>query len=92
MVDRADFMVFEGDTTEGEDARLEAYEDKAWRCGTFHLSAPCIYTKALEALKIEPKLSFLNIGSGIGYLSTMVGMLLGPRGINRGVEIYVVVV
>ena len=88
MVDRADFMVFEGDATEAADARLEAYEDKAWRNGTFHLSAPCIYTKALEALKIKPKLSFLNIGSGTGYLSTMVGILLGPRGINRGVEIY----
>ena len=34
----------------------------------------------------------MNIGSGIDYLSTMVGMLIGPRGINRGVEIYVVVV
>ena len=76
MVDRADFMVFEGDTTEGEDARLEAYEDKAWRCGTFHLSAPCIYTKALEALKIEPKLSFLNIEErDQDYLPNMVGML-----------------
>ncbi|KAI6660370.1 Protein-L-isoaspartate O-methyltransferase domain-containing protein 2 [Oopsacas minuta] len=88
MVDRLDFMVIEGDESELEAARLEAYEDKPWKNGTLHLSAPCIYTKALEALKIQPKLSFLNIGSGTGYFSTMVGMLLGPRGINRGVEIY----
>ena len=56
-------MVLEGDEQEREAGRLEAYEDKAWRNGTFHLSAPCIYTKALEALKIQSNLSFLNIGT-----------------------------
>ena len=60
MVDRVDFMAFEDE--EMQDAKLEAYEDKAWKSGTYHLSAPCIYTKAMEALKVEPKLSFLNIG------------------------------
>ena len=39
---------------EGEDAILEAYEDHAWRQGTFHLSAPCIYTRAMEALALKP--------------------------------------
>ena len=63
MVDRVDFMVLDGDEDEIETSRLEAYEDKAWKNGTFHMSAPCIYTKALEALKIQPKLSFLNIGT-----------------------------
>ncbi len=32
----------------------EAYEDHAWRRGTLHLSAPCIYTRAMEALKLKP--------------------------------------
>ena len=49
MIDRADYMIF----TDNEDDRLEAYEDHAWRRGTLHLSAPCIYTRALEALKLS---------------------------------------
>ena len=83
MIDRADYMLFQDD----ED-RLEAYEDHAWRRGTLHLSAPCIYTRALEALKLERGVSFLNIGSGTGYFSTMAGMLIGPFGINHGIELF----
>ena len=83
VIDRADYMLFHDD----ED-RLEAYEDHAWRKGTLHLSAPCIYTRALEALKLEAGISFLNIGSGTGYFSTMAGILIGPFGINHGIEIY----
>jgi protein-L-isoaspartate O-methyltransferase len=46
VVDRADYMTF---ADEGD--RLEAYEDHAWRRGSIHISAPCIYTKAVEALE-----------------------------------------
>ncbi len=53
-----------------------------------HLSAPCIYSRAMEALKLENGMSFLNIGSGTGYLSTMAGILIGPHGISHGIEIY----
>ena len=83
MIDRADYMVFRD-----EEERLEAYEDHAWRRGTLHLSAPCIYTRALEALKLKRGVSFLNIGSGTGYFSTMAGYMIGPYGINHGIEIY----
>ena len=48
QVDRADFMTFPDDTD-----MLEAYEDHAWRRGTLHLSAPCIYTRAMEALQFK---------------------------------------
>lgn len=42
----------------------------------------------MEALKLQPGLSVLNLGSGTGYLSTMVGFILGPFGINRGIELH----
>ena len=82
-IDRADYMKFDN-----EEERIDAYDDRALRKGSLHLSAPCIYTKALEALKIECGHSFLNVGSGTGYFSTMVGMLTGPYGVNHGIEIY----
>ncbi len=63
QVDRADFMTF----PEEESDILEAYEDHAWRMGTLHLSAPCIYTRAMEALTLKP-----GEGEG-GYLNMLSG-------------------
>eukprot|EP00116_Pleurobrachia_bachei_P007939 sb/3468201/ len=52
-----------------------------------HLSATCIYGIAVEALDLKPGLSFLNVGSGTGYLSTVVGNILGHGAVNHGVEV-----
>ncbi|KAM3839372.1 protein-L-isoaspartate O-methyltransferase domain-containing protein 2 isoform 1-T2 [Vipera latastei] len=79
-VDRADYYL--------EEFKENAYKDLAWKHGNIHLSAPCIYSEVMEALDLQPGLSFLNLGSGTGYLSSMVGLILGPFGINHGVELH----
>ena len=83
--DRAHFLSHAADT----DLELpdgEAYNDLPLRQGVLHLSAPSIYGAALEALELEEGLSFLNVGSGTGYLSSLAANILGPRSAQFGVE------
>ncbi|XP_029667518.1 protein-L-isoaspartate O-methyltransferase domain-containing protein 1-like [Formica exsecta] len=79
-VDRADYVL--------SSCREGAYKDLAWKHGNIHLSAPCIYSEVLEGLSLEPGLSFLNLGSGTGYLSTMAGLILQQHGTNHGIELH----
>mmetsp|Transcript_28138 Transcript_28138/g.34255 ORF Transcript_28138/g.34255 Transcript_28138/m.34255 type:complete len:565 (+) Transcript_28138:150-1844(+) len=66
-----------------------AYADQPLKEGSVHISAPHIYGSALEALELQPdsSLSFLNIGSGTGYLSCIVAEILGRKSLNFGIEI-----
>lgn len=79
-VDRGDYYL--------EGCKENAYRDLAWKHGHIHLSAPCIYSEVMESLQLGPGMSFLNLGSGTGYLSTMAGLLLGTFGTNHGVELH----
>ena len=66
-----------------------AHSDQPLREGHVHISAPHIYGAALEALEFEAgsSQSFLNLGSGTGYLTCMVANLLGPCSVHVGVEV-----
>lgn len=72
-----------------EESQEQAYFDCPIKEGNVHLSAPHMYCSVLENLDLKPssKLSFLNIGSGSGYLSCLVGQILGPNSTSFGVEI-----
>eukprot|EP00927_Polykrikos_kofoidii_P057110 TRINITY_DN5121_c0_g1_i1.p1 TRINITY_DN5121_c0_g1~~TRINITY_DN5121_c0_g1_i1.p1 ORF type:complete len:624 (+),score=120.36 TRINITY_DN5121_c0_g1_i1:207-1874(+) len=65
-----------------------AYADMPLRNGKLHISAPHIYSRALESLMpLKPGMSFLNVGSGTGYFNSIVSELTGPMATNHGVDI-----
>lgn len=66
-----------------------AHSDQPLREGHVHISAPHIYGTALEALELEEgsAQSFLNLGSGTGYLSCMVASCMGPAAVHVAVEV-----
>ena len=51
-----------------------------------HQSAPSLYHQALVALQLNNTDSFLQIGSGTGYLQTLASRLMGPDSICHGIE------
>uniref|UniRef100_A0A914YBH2 Protein-L-isoaspartate O-methyltransferase n=1 Tax=Panagrolaimus superbus TaxID=310955 RepID=A0A914YBH2_9BILA len=53
-----------------------------------HLFSPSIYSTILENLDLQQGHSFLNVGSGTGYLSSICGCLIGSKGKNIGFEIH----
>jgi protein-L-isoaspartate O-methyltransferase len=67
-----------------------AHSDQPLKEDNIHISAPHIYGTIVESLDLEPgsSQSFLNIGSGTGYLSCIVSQVLGPDACSFGVDIF----
>jgi len=67
-----------------------AHKDQPIRDDKIHISAPHIYGSVLEALELkrDAGLSFLNAGSGTGYLTCIAAAILGPRSVHYCVEIH----
>jgi protein-L-isoaspartate(D-aspartate) O-methyltransferase len=66
--------------------RESAYQDEPIHFSPFHLSAPHMYATVLEALDLSEGQSFLNLGSGSGYLSFLVAKITGSAGVQHGIE------
>jgi protein-L-isoaspartate O-methyltransferase len=66
-----------------------AHSDQPLREGNLHISAPHIYGSVVEALELTPdsSLSFLNVGSGTGYMSCIVATVLGCHSSNYGMSL-----
>ncbi|CAJ1962717.1 unnamed protein product [Cylindrotheca closterium] len=73
-----------------ESDKQRAYSDQPLKDGNVHLSAPHIYCSVLEALELEADTSgsFLNAGSGSGYLTCLAASIMGPRSSYYCVEIH----
>lgn len=41
----------------------------------------------MEALELSKGMTFLNVGSGTGYFSTLAGLIIGTGGVNHGIEV-----
>mmetsp|Transcript_16045 Transcript_16045/g.39292 ORF Transcript_16045/g.39292 Transcript_16045/m.39292 type:complete len:480 (+) Transcript_16045:123-1562(+) len=73
-----------------ESDKQRAYADQPLKDGNVHLSAPHIYGSVLEAFALEANTSgsFLNAGSGSGYLTCLAASIMGPRSSYYCVEIH----
>ena len=83
-VDRGDFIP-------APHFRARVYHDGPFHEEEFHMSAPHIYAWVMEQLRLDrmrsdPDASFLNVGSGTGYLSFLVAAAMGAPHLNVGVE------
>ncbi|CAE8635079.1 unnamed protein product, partial [Polarella glacialis] len=65
----------------------EVYSDSPVRDGHFHMSQPSLYADALVGLDLKQGLSFLNVGAGTGYLSSIVSEITGPA-THHGVDLH----
>ena len=64
-----------------------AHSDQPLKEGRVHISAPHMYGAAIQALDLVPdsSISFLNVGSGTGYITCIAAEILGPNCLHYGV-------
>lgn len=67
--------------------RNAAYSDRPYKSSFVHISAPHMYASVMEALDLKEGQTFLNVGSGSGYLSCLVSYIIGPTGLCHGIDI-----
>ena len=79
--------IHESELNDIDERLFSPTSDQPFKSKYIHLSAPHIYASIIETLGIQPAMAVLNIGSGSGYLSSIISCLLGPLGINHGVEL-----
>jgi protein-L-isoaspartate O-methyltransferase len=53
----------------------------------FNISAPHMYAMCLEALQLQPGMSFLDVGSGCGHLTALAAVLVGTAGRSHGIDV-----
>jgi protein-L-isoaspartate O-methyltransferase len=70
-----------------ESVQRHAYDDSPLRADGVHMSAPHIYGSIMDALDVKEGNSFLNVGSGTGYISTIAAVLGGVTSLNHGIEV-----
>jgi protein-L-isoaspartate O-methyltransferase len=79
--------IFAGLDYANADEAIHVYSDRPFKNHLIHLSAPHIYATILNALSLKEGHAFLNIGSGTGYLSSLVLCLLGDGGLSHGIDV-----
>ncbi|CAH8593058.1 unnamed protein product [Schistosoma bovis] len=70
-------------------ARSNSYEDRPSSIGyAATISAPHMHAYALEALRdhLKPGAHALDVGSGSGYLTACMALMVGPTGVAVGIE------
>ncbi|CAL8088228.1 unnamed protein product [Calicophoron daubneyi] len=73
----------------GHFTKYNAYDDKPLSIGySATISAPHMHAHALEALRdqLKPGAHALDVGSGSGYLTACMAMMVGPTGVAVGIE------
>ena len=65
----------------------DPYADCPCVAGSIHLSAPSIYVMQLDLLRLERGKTFLDLGCGSGWFTTLAGLLVGESGRAFGCDI-----